>query len=63
MGSAEAQVSIESAEDSSVDLLQRATGLSKRKIKRAMTAGAVWVSRGRNAQRLRLADERLTTLE
>ncbi len=44
---------IESPEDSSVDLLQRSTGLSKQRIKLAMTQGAVWITRGRNTQRLR----------
>jgi len=46
-------VLIESPEDSPVDLLQRATGLSKQRIKLAMTQGAVWVTRGRNTRRLR----------
>ena len=49
----EAHVLIESPEDSSVDLLQRSTGLSKQRIKLAMTQGAVWITRGRNTQRLR----------
>ncbi len=49
----EAHVLIESTEDSSVDLLQRSTGLSKQRIKFAMTQGAVWITRGRNTQRLR----------
>jgi len=51
----EAHVLIESPEDGSVDLLQRATGLSKQRIKQAMTQGAVWMTRGRNTQRLRRA--------
>ncbi len=49
----ETHLLIESPEDSPVDLLQRATGLSKQKIKLAMTKGAVWVTRGRNTRRLR----------
>ena len=49
----EAHVLIESPEDSSVELLQRSTGLSKQRIKLAMTHGAVWITRGRNTQRLR----------
>ncbi len=49
----EAHVLIESPEDSSVELLQRSTGLSKQRIKFAMTQGAVWITRGRNTQRLR----------
>jgi tRNA pseudouridine32 synthase/23S rRNA pseudouridine746 synthase len=51
----EVHVSIESPEDSSVELLQRASGLSKQRIKLAMTQGAVWMTRGRNTQRLRRA--------
>ena len=50
---------IESPEDSPVDLLQRATGLSKQRIKLAMTQGAVWVTRGRNTRRLRRAKRSL----
>ncbi len=51
----EAHVLIESPEDSAIDLLQRATGLSKQRIKQAMTKGAVWMTRGRNTRRLRRA--------
>ena len=51
----ESHVAIESAEDSPVDLLQQATGLSRQRIKFAMTNGAVWLTRGRNTQRLRRA--------
>ncbi len=50
---------IESPEDSPVDLLQRATGLSKQRVKSAMTQGAVWVTRGRNTRRLRRAKRTL----
>jgi tRNA pseudouridine32 synthase/23S rRNA pseudouridine746 synthase len=49
----ETHVLVESPEDGPVDLLQQATGLSKQRIKLAMTQGAVWVTRGRNTQRLR----------
>jgi hypothetical protein len=49
----EAHVVIESPDDSPVDVLQQATGLSKQRIKLAMTQGAVWVTRGRNTRRLR----------
>jgi len=52
-------VQIESAEDSPVDLLKRETGLSKQRIKRAMTRGAVWMTRGKNTQRLRRATRKL----
>ncbi len=51
----EAHVKIESPEDSSIDLLQQATELSKQRIKLAMTQGAVWITRGKNTQRLRRA--------
>jgi len=57
----ETHVLIESPEDSAVDLLQRATGLSNQRIKLAMTQGAVWVTRGRNTQRLRRAKRVLRT--
>jgi tRNA pseudouridine32 synthase/23S rRNA pseudouridine746 synthase len=52
-------VKIESPEDASVDLLQQATGLSKQRIKLAMTQGAVWITRGKNTQRLRRAKRAL----
>ena len=55
----EAHVLIESPEDSSVDLLHQSTGLSKQRIKLAMTQGAVWITRGRNTQRLRRAKRAL----
>jgi 23S rRNA-/tRNA-specific pseudouridylate synthase len=55
----ESHVLIESPEDSPVDLLQRATGLSKQRIKLAMTQGAVWLTRGRNTRRLRRAKRSL----
>lgn len=55
----EVHVLVESVEDNSVDLLQRATGLSKQRIKLAMTQGAVWITRGRNTQRLRRATRAL----
>lgn len=49
----ELHVRVESADENAVDLLQRASGLSKQRIKLAMTQGAVWLTRGRNTQRLR----------
>jgi tRNA pseudouridine32 synthase/23S rRNA pseudouridine746 synthase len=49
----EKHVLVELTQDKPVDLLQQATGLSKQRIKLAMTQGAVWVTRGRNTQRLR----------
>ena len=51
----ETDVLIESAEDDPIHLLHTATGLSKQRIKLAMTQGAVWLTRGRNTQRLRRA--------
>lgn len=51
----EAHVPIAAAQDSAIDLLQQATGLSKQRIKQAMTQGAVWMTRGRNTRRLRRA--------
>ena len=51
----EADVLIESADDDPINLLHVATGLSRQRIKLAMTQGAVWLTRGRNTQRLRRA--------
>ena len=53
MDQIEAHLQVESSDDNSVDLLQTATGLSKQRIKLAMTQGAVWITRGSNTQRLR----------
>jgi len=55
----EAHVRIESEEDNPIERLQQATGLPKQRIKLAMTQGAVWVTRGRNTQRLRRAKRQL----
>ena len=55
----ETHVPVESSEDNAIELLQRATGLSKQRIKKAMTQGAVWITRGRNTQRLRRATRAL----
>jgi tRNA pseudouridine32 synthase/23S rRNA pseudouridine746 synthase len=52
-------VVIESPDDRPIDLLGQATGLSKQRIKLAMTQGAVWMSRGRNTRRLRRAKRAL----
>ena len=59
MSSIESHVTVESPADIAVDLLQQATGLSKQRIKLAMTHGAVWVTRGSNTQRLRRAKRAL----
>lgn len=55
----EIHLPIESPEVSSIDLLHHATGLPKQRIKRAMTQGAVWLTRGRKTQRLRRAKRQL----
>ena len=57
----ETHVLVESPGDSPIDLLQRASGLSRQRIKSAMTLGAVWLTRGRNTQRLRRAKRALRT--
>jgi tRNA pseudouridine32 synthase/23S rRNA pseudouridine746 synthase len=54
-GRVEIHLSIEAPEELPIDLLHRRTGLPKQRIKLAMTQGAVWVTRGRNTQRLRRA--------
>jgi len=55
----ETHVTVESSVGGPVDLLQSATGLSRQRIKLAMTQGAVWLTRGRNTQRLRRAKRAL----
>lgn len=55
----EAHVLIETAEENAVSLLHLATGLSKQRIKLAMTQGAVWLTRGRKTERLRRAKRAL----
>ncbi len=55
----EAHLVIKSPEELPIDLLHRTTGLPKQRIKRAMTQGAVWLTRGRNTQRLRRAKRQL----
>lgn len=59
MSRIESHVTIESPEGNAVDLLQQETGLSRQRIKAAMTQGAVWVTRGSNTQRLRRAKRAL----
>ena len=51
----EAHVVVEAPEPGPPELLQRATGLPKQRIKLAMTRGAVWLTRGRETRRLRRA--------
>ncbi len=55
----ESHVSVESSAHTAVVLLQEASGLSRQRIKFAMTQGAVWLTRGRNTQRLRRATRTL----
>lgn len=55
----ESHVVIESTGDNPVDPLQQVTGLSRQRIKFAMTQGAVWLTRGSNTQRLRRAKRTL----
>ena len=55
----EVHVAAESSEDNAVDLLHRATGLSKQRIKSTMKQGAVWLTRRKKTQRLRRATRTL----
>jgi len=55
----ETHVQIESSGENAVDVLQHHSELSKGQIKSAMTKGAVWLTRGRNTQRLRRAKREL----
>lgn len=52
-------ITIENGEDLPLNLLHQATGLPKQRIKLAMRCGAVWMTRGRNTQRLRRAKRTL----
>jgi len=55
----EVHLLVESPDDTPVDLLHRATGLSRQRIKLAMNQGAVWITRGDSNQRLRRAKRAL----
>ena len=55
----EAHVTVTASGKSAVDLLQDAAELPKQRIKFAMAQGAVWLTRGRNTQRLRRAKRAL----
>jgi len=59
MDQIEVHLTVESSDDNAVDLLQITTGLSKQRIKLAMTQGAVWITRGGNTRRLRRAKRSL----
>lgn len=55
----EAHVSVSSPDDSALDLLQKASGLSRQRIKLAMAQGAVWLTRGAKTRRLRRTQGKL----
>jgi tRNA pseudouridine32 synthase/23S rRNA pseudouridine746 synthase len=55
----EVHVKVRSPDDGAVEILHRATGLPKQRLKAAMTKGAVWLSRGSITQRLRRAKRAL----
>ncbi len=55
----EAHVKVDSPGQGAAELLRNETGLSKQRIKLAMTRGAVWLTRGRKTQRLRRAKRSL----
>ena len=55
----EEHIVVESPAGNAVDLLHNASGLSKGQLKAAMTKGAVWLTRGKNTQRLRRAKRKL----
>jgi tRNA pseudouridine32 synthase/23S rRNA pseudouridine746 synthase len=55
----ESHITVEHPDSNAVQLLHDSTGLSKQKIKDAMTKGAVWLTRGNNSSRLRRAKRTL----
>ncbi len=55
----ELHVQVVEAQQHAVDLLAQQSQLSRGQIKKAMNCGAVWLSRGRHAQRLRRATRKL----
>jgi tRNA pseudouridine32 synthase/23S rRNA pseudouridine746 synthase len=57
----EEHIVVESPAGNAVDLLHDASGLSKGQLKAAMNKGAVWLTRGKNTQRLRRAKRELRT--
>lgn len=57
----ETHFSVVTSGDNAVDILQVETGLSKQDIKQAMSKGAVWLTRGKQTQRLRRAKRELQT--
>lgn len=57
----ETHVPVVASGDNAVDLLHVETGLSKQRIKQAMSKGAVWLTRGKQTHRLRRAKRELRT--
>ena len=55
----ESHVKVDTDGERAVDLFRRATDLPAQRIKHAMAQGAVWITRGRNTQRLRRAKRAL----
>lgn len=55
----ETHVVIDTVGQTAIDVLQNETGLSRQRIKSAMTKGAVWLTRGSNTSRLRRATRKL----
>ena len=55
----EQHVTVDSNQDSALDLLANVTGLSKTQVKLAMNKGAVWLTRRRQTSRLRRAKKGL----
>ncbi len=58
-GRLEYHVTVEDASSAPVDLLCNDSGLSRGAVKDAMSKGAVWITRGKNTQRLRRVKRRL----
>ena len=57
----ESHVKITADGENAVDALHRETDLPKQRIKHAMTQGAVWITQGRNTQRIRRAKRELSS--
>ncbi|PCH60235.1 MAG: RNA pseudouridine synthase [Gammaproteobacteria bacterium] len=55
----EKHIDIETSDETAVDILGESAELSKQAIKRAMTKGAVWLTRNQHTQRVRRADKSL----
>ena len=55
----EFHVQVAAADVDAVSLLEQASGLSRGRVKAAMSKGAVWITRGRRTQRLRRTKRKL----